>query len=660
LPGSFTASDTTAACTPFTAIFTNNITPAISSTWNFGDGQTGSGNSVPHTYTAQGSYTVTLTTVVPGGCTYVSSKQVVVAGPTGQLLYNGGYVCENSDARFEVTAANTDSITYIFGDGQTLTTHQQVVYHHYSNPGSYIPKIILKSNAGCSVTVNGVDTVKVDNSDAGFTGSQLKSCGSTLVNFTDTSHVFFGKANVQWFFGDGGSAIGNTTTHVYTSSGSYSILQIVTSNSGCRDTVTRQVNVLVNTTPDAAILAPSTGCVGQPVIFDANVQTTDPLTVIKWTVSNGVSGNAANLSVNFSASGIYTVELIVGTINGCFDTVTHNILINPTPNVIASNDLTLCRGNSAPLNATGASQYEWTPIQGLSCINCPNPVATPLTTTAYVVKGTNSFGCSSTDTIVITVMQPFNVNVSGSDSICTGSSSTLVASGGTIYNWSPAATLNSATSSTVIATPNATTTYRVIGFDGANCFTDTAFVTVAVGQYPVVNLGPDQVVASGTVVTLNSQVQNGPVTNWAWSQAAGLSCINCAQPVATILRDVTYKVKVTTAFGCSAEDTISFKTFCLDAQTFIPNAFTPDGDGINDVLMVRGSGIVTVKTFRIFNRWGEVVFERSNFAPNTTAFGWDGKINGIVGGPDVFVYTAEVVCGNGTTFTYKGNVSLLK
>jgi large repetitive protein len=159
---------------------------------------------------------------------------------------------------------------------------------------------------------------------------------------------------------------------------------------------------------------------------------------------------------------------------------------------------------------------------------------------------------------------------------------------------------------------------------------------------------------------LNSQVQNGPVTNWAWSQAAGLSCINCAQPVATILRDVTYKVKVTTAFGCSAEDTISFKTFCLDAQTFIPNAFTPDGDGINDVLMVRGSGIVTVKTFRIFNRWGEVVFERSNFAPNTTAFGWDGKINGIVGGPDVFVYTAEVVCGNGTTFTYKGNVSLLK
>jgi gliding motility-associated-like protein len=257
-------------------------------------------------------------------------------------------------------------------------------------------------------------------------------------------------------------------------------------------------------------------------------------------------------------------------------------------------------------------------------------------------------------------MQPFTVNVLGSDSICTGSSSTLVASGGTTYSWSPRASLSSTTTSTVIASPTATTTYRVIGFDGANCFTDTAFVTVAVGQYPVVNLGPDQVVASGTAVTLTPVVQNGPITTWSWSQPAGLSCSSCPQPVATILNDVTYKVKATTAFGCSDEDTIRFKTFCLDAQTFIPNAFTPDGDGINDILMVRGSGIVTVKSFRIFNRWGEVVFERSNFAPNNPAFGWDGKINGIVGGPDVFVYTADVVCGNGTTFTYKGNVSILK
>ena len=93
---------------------------------------------------------------------------------------------------------------------------------------------------------------------------------------------------------------------------------------------------------------------------------------------------------------------------------------------------------------------------------------------------------------------------------------------------------------------------------------------------------------------------------------------------------------------------------------FIPNTFTPDGDGLNDILMVRGKGIVSVKYFRIFNRWGELVFERTNFAPNNISFGWNGKVKGIVGPPDVFVYTAEVICENGTVYTYKGNTSIIK
>jgi hypothetical protein len=84
------------------------------------------------------------------------------------------------------------------------------------------------------------------------------------------------------------------------------------------------------------------------------------------------------------------------------------------------------------------------------------------------------------------------------------------------------------------------------------------------------------------------------------------------------------------------------------------------GDGINDVLMVRGKGIASVKNFRIFNRWGELVFERSNFSPNIVSFGWDGRIRGVVGPPDVFVYTAEVICENGTSYVYKGNTSIIK
>ena len=93
---------------------------------------------------------------------------------------------------------------------------------------------------------------------------------------------------------------------------------------------------------------------------------------------------------------------------------------------------------------------------------------------------------------------------------------------------------------------------------------------------------------------------------------------------------------------------------------FIPNGFTPDGDGINDILMVRGTGIKTVKNFRIFNRWGQVVFERSNISPNDASQGWDGKINGIAAPPEVYVYTCEVTCDNDASYTYKGNVAILK
>jgi gliding motility-associated-like protein len=107
-------------------------------------------------------------------------------------------------------------------------------------------------------------------------------------------------------------------------------------------------------------------------------------------------------------------------------------------------------------------------------------------------------------------------------------------------------------------------------------------------------------------------------------------------------------------------DTIAIKVICEKAQIFIPNAFTPDGDGINDILMIRAPGVVSIKYFRIFNRWGELVFEKNNFPANDPSYGWDGRIKGVIGPPDVYVYTADVICENGISFIYKGNVSILK
>jgi gliding motility-associated-like protein len=93
---------------------------------------------------------------------------------------------------------------------------------------------------------------------------------------------------------------------------------------------------------------------------------------------------------------------------------------------------------------------------------------------------------------------------------------------------------------------------------------------------------------------------------------------------------------------------------------FIPNAFTPDGDNLNDVFMVRGTGIANVRSFRVFNRYGEIVFQRFDVQPNTPANGWDGSIRGKKGTPAVYGYIVEVECENGTRYTKNGNVTLIR
>lgn len=659
--GSFDASELVGNCAPFTVTFTNRNTPSLSAQWDFGDGGQATGDIVTHTFTQSGTYTVTLTATTPGGCTFITTREIRVLGPNGTFSYTSGYLCNDAPARFEATTINTNSFFWDFGDGTTLATTERIVFHAYENAGAYVPTVTLINAAGCRHTVPGIDTIKVDKIKAGFTPSAQTFCGFTTVNFTDTSHAFFGKAGVSWNFGDGNTGTGSTVSHQYTISGTYQVQQIVTGTSGCSDTKTTPVTVVVNSIPVASIQAISSGCTNTDIEFTGAIQSIDPVNLVKWTVSNGVTGSNNPLRVNFPLPGPYSVELIIGTVNGCFDTTDHPIRIDPTPVVTSTNNLNLCRGNTVQLNASGAQTYSWSPLQGLSCANCPSPVASPVVTTPYVVQGTNQFGCSDTDTTVITVIQPFTITALPDDTICINSGSVqLVASGATSYQWSPATGLSATDIPNPVASPAASTRYRVVGYDGFNCFTDTQFVFIAVGAYPVVNLGPDQLLAAGTQFQLSPQVQNGPIIQWQWSPAANLNCTTCPAPVATIRNDITYIARATNVFGCSAQDSINIKVFCQNAQVFIPNAFTPDNDGINDILMVRGTGIAMVKSFRIFNRWGELVFERSNFAPNDPSYGWDGKVKGRESEPAVFVYTAEVICDNGTPFTYKGNVSLLK
>ncbi|MCE3281490.1 MAG: cell surface protein [Chitinophagaceae bacterium] len=662
LPGSFSVSDSVSTCVPFNVTFTNHSLPSSLTTWNFGDGNVDTGDIVTHTFTQVGTFTVTMTARDINGCTYSATKQIVTAGPNGSFTYDNGYICGDRPVRFEAVVTGTDSIRWNFGDGTILSTTAHIVYHVYSQPGIYVPtaQLIAAPGGTCRRTLQGPDTIRVEYVSAGFVYSQVKTCGTTTVAFTDTSRSYFGLNGWQWNFGDGNNSTVRHPVHVYTSTNTWPIQLIAQGVSGCADTVNIPVFVKVDSKPIVSIVSDNTGCVNQPVTYNSVVTSNDPVTYYNWTFSNGATGNSPTVINNYGSAGTFNGQLIVGTAFGCYDTTSKPITINPSPTVNTNPNMQICRGQSAQLNATGAFTYDWAPFTGLSCTTCPNPIASPVTTTQYVVTGYNGFGCAGRDTILITVPQPIDV-IAGPDAVmCIGQTRQLNATGATTYVWSPATGLSATNIPNPVASPTFTTIYRVIGYDAHNCFQDTAYVTIGVGNYPTVNAGTDHTVATGTLVNLAPTVTNGPIALWTWSPSNDLSCANCPTPVATAKKDICYNVTATNFFGCSGSDSVCIKVFCESSQVFIPNAFTPDGDGINDILTVRAKGVKSIKSFRVFNRWGQLVFEKANFTPNIDSQGWDGKVKGIPAPPDVYVYTCEVVCENDIPYTYKGNVAIIK
>jgi gliding motility-associated-like protein len=666
--GSMTVSATTSTCSPLTVDFANNTTPNTSVLWNFGDGTPNSSlNTVSHTYTTAGNFQATLTVTTASGCTYVTTQNISVGGPSGQLLYTGGVKCDGR-VQFDVTGTGATSYSWDFGNSVVMTTTTPSVNYTYSGPGVFLPQVTL-NGGGCAVVLKGTDSVRIERMVKGFNATFQNFCDSTRVNFQDTSSAFFGKSLVQWNFGSAGTATGSSPSITLTNTSTLNVMMVVKSNSGCTDTTRQQVQVNVWNTPNVTMVEPPnfTGCARQPQFYDAVINSTDAISNVQWQTNNGITGTGRPFQPNFATPGVYNVTLTVSTVNSCTRVVNSNPLtINPTPTVAIIDPPGICRGGNTQINVnvTGTNTYNWSPVTGLSCTTCPSPTASPDSTTTYILTVTNGFGCSAQDTTVVTVTQPVVISVTpSSDSLCIGDSVQLFASGATTFTWTTTSNpgdLSCSNCANPVFNPSLPGEWMLTVTGTNSCFTQSRNIPIGVGTYPSVNLGPDLVLPAGTVRPLTSTVTGGPITSWSWTPATNLSCSTCPQPSATVRNEISYVVTATTSYGCTATDTLTIHSFCEKAQAYIPNAFSPDGDGINDVLMVRGSGIVQVKSFRIFNRWGEVVYERANFPPNDPTYGWDGKVKGTVTGPDVYVYTAEVICENGITFTYKGNVSVLK
>jgi gliding motility-associated-like protein len=190
---------------------------------------------------------------------------------------------------------------------------------------------------------------------------------------------------------------------------------------------------------------------------------------------------------------------------------------------------------------------------------------------------------------------------------------------------------------------------------------DTTSKNIFVPPVPDITIAEDPVIPVSTGVTL--PVTYSPdVTSWTWTPSKNLSCIDCATPYANPKQTTTYHVKASDQYGCYATKDITVTVVCNGLNYFIPNTFSPNGDGVNDVFAPRGVGLARVNGMRIFNRWGEMVFEKMNFVANdrTPAGGWDGTYKGKPAPADVYVYIIEFVCENNAIVPVKGNVALVR
>jgi len=316
---------------------------------------------------------------------------------------------------------------------------------------------------------------------------------------------------------------------------------------------------------------------------------------------------------------------------------------------------TICLGDTLQLAVLGNSNapFQWIPNYAISNNNSPNPLAYPSVDTAYILQiqqGT----CLANDTVHIYLRPRTEINTTDL-SYCIGDSAQLIATGNSEqYNWSPNLYLsNSMIQNPMVSTTN-TQQYQVIGT--GICNTDTAYANVQVQPYPSIQLDRSISAILGSTITLNVSSNSG--TNFDWSPSIDLSCDNCPNPSWVVNQNQTFYVTLTNLFGCSVLDSISvrFISNCTPDLVFVPNAFTPDSDGHNDVLYAQSALVQEIENFQIYNRWGTLVFETDNLSD-----GWDGSFKGKVVSPDVFGYFLIFQCPNtGEKILKKGNITILR
>jgi gliding motility-associated-like protein len=424
------------------------------------------------------------------------------------------------------------------------------------------------------------------------------------------------------------------------------------------------------------VRGPRTGFISPPIICENSsllvTNNSTPYvpadTIQSWSWNFGASTETDPLfqpaAFRYPAPGDYTVTLAATDKNGCVDTLRKMVTVNPAPYLhIQRSPDTSCTAHPVTLMAIHNNEgVTWSPATNISCTGCDTTIVNPAVTTRYFATVGNSFNCKSTDSIEVKIHLPFTTTIQpGEISLCPNEAieADINPKGNKIL-WSPATGLSDPTSYNPVVTTTQSTRYTVTLTDSSGCVaSSSATLDVQVRPLPSVNAGADKFYSTGTSFRLEP-VYSNDVVKYLWSPPGLLSCTDCATPSGIANGRHQFVVKVTSANGCSASDSLVVAVDCKSAMIYMAKAFTPNNDNLNDRFYPRTTGITSINKFIIYNRFGQVVYQASNFPPNDQSFGWNGKYKGVNQPMNTYVYSLESVCDVGEKIYRNGSFVLMR
>jgi gliding motility-associated-like protein len=408
------------------------------------------------------------------------------------------------------------------------------------------------------------------------------------------------------------------------------------------------------------------GCA--PLVLDlANESTDTTNSVWSFPPEAVVLSGGANPTILFTDPGTYNIYLsITDTICNLTDTAVKVVTVYDALVLEIPSDTIICDLGSFDLIANSfgtATGFIWD-----DDIDFSSPLATgmdsvitinPGTQTTYYIQATNGWPlCDIIDSVQVYFVDAA-VEVMDDTTICAGfdailHAENLVPSVNMTFDWTPNSEIDLELGNVAVASPNSTMYFYVTATTDLGCvFSDSVLVTVInFGSSIYATATPDTIPEGGSSI-----LEAFPTGySYTWNPPFNLSNPTGQTTTATVNETSTYEVTITQG-SCSTKTSVTIYTrefICGDVYIYVPNAFSPNGDNVNDVLFVRGENLLEIN-LKIFDRWGELVFETQD-----QSVGWDGTFKGEKLDPDVYVYHLTVTCVGQTENLIKGNITLMR